>query len=247
MMIKTRLLSVLLLLLGTTLGHASERLTLLTESYPPFNMSIDDRNFARGDGVDGMSTDIVREMMKRVDMEYSLTLRFPWSRVYNLALNKTNFGVFSTARSAEREELFKWVGPIVENDYVVFSLPGKNIRIKSIDDLKKYRVGVYKDDYVSHVLKAKGVKVIEALKDSYNATKLAEGRIDLWASGSLSGPYSADQVGVTGLQQVFLVESKGLYLAMNSGTSDHIVDKLQSALNQMKKDGTVEGIYDNYR
>ena len=246
-MIKTRLLSVLILVLGTTLGHASERLTLLTESYPPFNMSIDDRNFARGDGIDGMSTDIVREMMKRADMEYSLSLRFPWSRVYNLALNKTNFGVFSTARSAEREELFKWVGPIVENDYVVFSLPGKNIRIKSIDDLKKYRVGVYKDDYVSHVLKAHGVKVIEALKDSYNATKLTEGRIDLWASGSLSGPYNADQVGVTGLQQVFLVESKGLYLAMNSGTSDHVVDKLQSALNQMKKDGTVEGIYDHYR
>ncbi|WP_281645295.1 ABC transporter substrate-binding protein [Parendozoicomonas sp. Alg238-R29] len=239
--------SVVALLLGAAFTQANDRLTLLTESYPPFNMSIDDRNFARGDGVDGISTDIVREMMRRAGVEYTLTLRFPWSKVYNLTLNKANYGVFSTARSAEREDSFKWVGPIVDNDYVVFSLPGKKIKINNFEDMKKYKVGAYKDDYVTNVLKKNGVKVLETLKDSYNATKLKEGRIDLWASGSLSGPYGADQVGVTGLKQVYLVESKGLYLALNSSTPNRIVKKLQVVLDQMKSDGSVDGIYDQYR
>ena len=61
------------------------KLTILTENYPPFNMSIADKNFARDNQIDGIATDIVREMMKRAKVEYTMTLRFPWSKVYDLA------------------------------------------------------------------------------------------------------------------------------------------------------------------
>ena len=247
-MIKKRVLPVLALMLGTTLVQASsERLTLLTESYPPFNMSIDDRNFARGDGIDGISTDIVREVMRRADMEYSLTLRFPWSRVFNMARDRKNFGVFSTVRSAERERLFKWVGPLVADDFVAFTLPGSSVKVNSVNDLKNYRVGAYKGDYVAEMLRERNIPVIEALQDNSNATKLVDGRIDLWVSGSTSGPYAADQVGVRGLQQVFTIENQGLYLALNKSTPDDVVTKLQAALDTMRSDGTLEEIHNRYR
>lgn len=91
---------------------------LLTENYPPFNMSVNDKNFARGDNIDGLSTDIVREMFKRANVKYRLSLRFPWSRIYKLTLQKRNYGLFSTTRTEAREDLFKWVGPLVVNEWV---------------------------------------------------------------------------------------------------------------------------------
>lgn len=56
------------------------RVVLLTENFPPFNMAVDDKNFARDDAIDGISTDLVREMFKRAGIDYNLSLRFPWDR-----------------------------------------------------------------------------------------------------------------------------------------------------------------------
>lgn len=52
-------------------------MVVLTENFPPFNMAVDDKNFARDDGIDGISAEIVREMFKRAGIDYSMTLRFP--------------------------------------------------------------------------------------------------------------------------------------------------------------------------
>jgi polar amino acid transport system substrate-binding protein len=37
------------------------------------------------ENINGIAADIVREMFKRADITYSLTLRFPWERVYKQA------------------------------------------------------------------------------------------------------------------------------------------------------------------
>ncbi len=44
---------------------ADYKVVLLTENFPPFNMAVDDKNYARDDGIDGISAEIVREMFKR--------------------------------------------------------------------------------------------------------------------------------------------------------------------------------------
>ncbi len=82
---------------------------LLTENFPPYNMAINGKNFAQEDSIDGIAVDIVKEMFKRAGVQYSLTLRFPWDRIYKLALEKPGYGVFVTARLPERESQFKWV------------------------------------------------------------------------------------------------------------------------------------------
>lgn len=56
------------LALAASTAHAElpygYKVVLLTENFPPFNMAIDDKNFARDDGIDGISAEIVREMFK---------------------------------------------------------------------------------------------------------------------------------------------------------------------------------------
>ena len=222
-------------------------MTLLTESYPPYNMSVNDKNYARGNDIDGIATDIIREVMKRAGMDYSMTLRFPWSKVYNLTLEKQNYGVFSAARTPERENLFKWVGPVARHNYVIMARNDQNITIRSLKDLKGKKIGSYKDDYVANKLINEGLNVITTLKDNSNAQKLKRGDIDLWATGELSGFYGADQVGVSGLKVVYLVDQKDFYLAINKNTSDAIVNKMQSTLDSMRADGTIDAITNQYR
>lgn len=81
-MIKRLLLalaSASVLLINT--GHAEESpdtdLVLLTENFPPYNMAKNGKNFAQDENINGIATDIVREMFKRAGITYSLTLRFP--------------------------------------------------------------------------------------------------------------------------------------------------------------------------
>lgn len=61
-------------------------LVLLTENFPPYNMAKNGKNFAKDENIEGIAVDIVRETFKRAGISYNLTLRFPWERIYKLAL-----------------------------------------------------------------------------------------------------------------------------------------------------------------
>lgn len=219
---------------------------LLTENFPPYNMAINGKNFAQEDNIDGIAADVVREMFKRAGVKYNLTLRFPWDRIYKLALEKPGYGVFVTARLPEREQLFKWVGPIGPDDWVLLAKADSSINLTSLDDAKQYRIGAYKGDAISEYLTDKGVEHSTSLRDQENARKLVAGQIDLWATGDPAGRYLAKQEGVSGLRTVLRFDSAELYLALNKEMPDEIVAKLQAALDQMRSEGFVDATLNNY-
>jgi len=76
------------LLFGASLAHAQApaKIDLLTENFPPYNMAADGKNFARDENISGIAVDIVREMFKRAGVDYTLTLRFPWERIYKVSV-----------------------------------------------------------------------------------------------------------------------------------------------------------------
>ncbi|MCO6060115.1 ABC transporter substrate-binding protein [Pseudomonas sp. MOB-449] len=220
---------------------------LLTENYPPYNMAINGKNFAQDDTIDGISADIVREMFKRAEVNYSLTLRFPWDRIYKLALEKPGYGVFSTTRLPEREQLFKWVGPISSDDWIMLAKGDSQISLSNLDEAKQYKVGAYKGDATAEFLSQQGLTPITALRDQENAKKLQNGQLDLWATGDPAGRYLAKQEGITGLKTVLRFKRSELYLALNKEVPDEVVQKLQRALDQMRAEGYVDETIDNYR
>lgn len=219
---------------------------LLTENFPPYNMAINGKNFAQEDNIDGIAVDIVKEMFKRAGVKYNLTLRFPWDRIYKLALDKPGYGVFVAARLPEREELFKWVGPIGPDDWVLLARNDSTINLGSLDEARQYRIGAYKGDAISEYLTEKGVEHSTSLRDQENARKLAAGQIDLWATGDPAGRYLAKQEGISGLRTVLRFDSAELYLALNRDMPDEIVGRLQAALDQMRAEGFVDDILSSY-
>ncbi|CAI8899897.1 polar amino acid transport system substrate-binding protein [Pseudomonas sp. IT-P253] len=231
-------------------AHAAESphtgLVLLTENFPPYNMAKNGKNFAQDENINGIAVDIVREMFKRADITYSLTLRFPWERIYKIALEKPGYGVFVMARLPDRENLFKWVGPIGPDDWIMLAKADSKINLETLDDARKYKIGAYKGDAIAETLAKQGLNPVVVLRDQDNAKKLVSGQIDLWATGDPAGRYLARQEGITGLKTVLRFNSAELYLALNKDVPDETVAKLQAALDQLRKEGVVDEIMAKY-
>lgn len=238
--------STLVVLTGSVRAELSEPVVLLTENFPPYNMATNGKNFAHDENIEGIAADVVREMFKRAEVPYDLTLRFPWDRIYKLALEKPGYGVFVAARLPEREQLFKWVGPIGPDDWVMLAKGDSDVKLDSLEQASQYRIGAYKGDAISEYLSEHGVAHSTSLRDQENARKLMAGQIDLWATGDPAGRYLARQEGVSGLKVVLRFNSAELYLALNRETSDELVKRLQAALEQMRAEGVLDEIQRNY-
>ncbi len=237
-----------LLLVGGAQGAEirKDSLVLLTENFPPYNMAKNGKNFAQGENIEGIAVDIVRETFQRAGIPYSLTLRFPWERVYKLALENPGYGAFVMARLPEREHLFKWVGPIGPDDWVMLAKADSNIVLTSLEEAREYKIGAYKGDAIALTLAKQGLAPLVVLRDQDNAQKLLTGQIDLWATGDPAGRYLARQIGVTGLKTVLRFNSAELYLALNRQVSDETVARLQAALDQLRQEGRVDEILARY-
>jgi len=237
--------TILALACGLSLARA-EPLVLLTENLPPFNMSVAGTNYARDDGVTGISSDILRAVCERAQVQCQQILRFPWQRVYQQTLDDAGYGLFSTARTAEREGLFKWVGPIASNEWVLFSKGDSSIQLNSLDDARRYRIGGYKGDAKTQFLLDRGLEVQTALRDSENVKKLERGQIDLWVTSNQAGRFVARQEGLENLKVVQNLHTADLYLALNLQTPDELVQKLQSALDSLRAEGALRSIEARY-
>jgi len=213
------------------------KMVLLTENFPPFNMAENGKNFARDANIKGISADIVREMFKRAGIDYSLTLRFPWDRIYQQTMTKANHGLFSTSMSEARKPLFKWVGPIAQYQSVLVGRTGQHPIVANLESAKTYRIGAYQSAAVSQHLERLGFTTQNALRDQENIRKLQRGQIDLWATSDPVWRVYAREQGVSDLEVVLSFNTSELYLALNKDTPDEVVTRLQAALEQMRTEG----------
>lgn len=237
------------LAVSAQLAHADDpaySMVLLTENFPPYNMAVDGKNFAHEENIKGIAAEVVREMFKRAGIGYSMTLRFPWSRIYTLALEKPGYGVFVTARLPERESSFKWVGPIGPDDWVMLARDDSPLQLSTLEQARHLRIGAYKGDAIADELTRQGFEPITMLRDQDNARKLADGEVDVWATGDPAGRYLARLEGVTGLKVVLRFNQAQLFLALNRLTPDDVVARLQAALDQMRAEGRIERIMARY-
>lgn len=205
-------------------GRAAD-LDLVTEEYPPFNMTYQGR-------ITGTATERVEAMFKKAGLTYTLQL-LPWARAYDLAQTRPGTCVFSTTETPERKALFQWVGPLVHDDWVILARADETRAIHAIDDLRPFRVGGYIGDAVGLYLESQGLQVDKAPTDALNAQKLVNGRIDFWATGSQSGPFLAEQQGITGLKPVLTFKETVMSLACHPETDPALVARLQEALDSL--------------
>jgi len=207
---------------------------LVTEEYAPLNYK------AKYNGkIVGVCADIVKELFRRAKINYTMEL-YPWEKAYDLALNNPDYAVFATARTPEREKLFKWVGPLTQSQWIFLAKKSKHISIRQLTEAKQYTIGAYQGDVVAEFLKLQGFKkLILSISDRPNIKKIMRDRITLWATTQRHLQSLSKQQPISKLEKVYDIHKTYLYIAFNKSTPDSIIQKLNAILNKMKKSGMV--------
>jgi amino acid ABC transporter substrate-binding protein, PAAT family (TC 3.A.1.3.-) len=149
---KSLIAASLLVFSTTTVAANLGELDYITEVYPPFNY--EERGELKGIAVDFLeaATEAAGDPVSRDQVKIQ-----PWARGYATALSEPNTVLFSTTRTDEREDKFKWVGPITDTKIVVWAPKSKGITIDNASDFANYKVGVVRDDVGEHLLRSMGV------------------------------------------------------------------------------------------
>jgi polar amino acid transport system substrate-binding protein len=217
-------------------------LKLYTENSPPSSYEANGR-------VQGLSTDIVREILRRIGQSDTIAL-VPWARGYKLAQTEDDTALFSTSRLPQREARFQWVGPLYRQRWGFYRWKGSGIDIDSLEAAKRVkRIGTYYQDAKMQYLQVRGFKnLVPTNKNVTNARHLRRGNIDLWVSSDFNMPHVARQAGVPPdrIELAYPFYTAWNYIAFSKKTSPHVIRLWQAVLDEMKADGSYRKICRKY-
>jgi len=221
---------------------AAEKLTLVTEHWPPFN-------FLNAEGkVDGIATNTIKQIVSEAGFDYDIEL-LAWRRAYNKAKNNKNVLLYTIYKLDNRTEDFQWICPLIQTPGVkVYALSERDdIKISKLEDLRHYVIGIINTGWTFEYFKINGFKPGEHLdlgkSESANIKKLLLGRVDLVVQEEeLVGVRLVNQGKKhNAVKEVFtlLTEAhKEGCIATSKSTPENVVARLRAALlkvNQMNK------------
>lgn len=225
-----------------------EAMNWMTEQYPPYNYR-DNR-----DGrVKGIAVDILMEMFKRIGVKKApedLEI-LPWPRSYKYLLERPNTVLFSTTYTMERLQHFKFVGPIVPTQVSIIVKKDRNIKVHTVEELNKLRIGVVTDDVGEQLILSLGVHT-QAIHKNNTALGLVQmldrGRLDAIAYAEDVARY---QFGLAGLdpndyESAYLLSKSHIGYAFHKTTTPQTLEPLRKALDELRTNGTVDSIYTHY-
>lgn len=223
---------------------AAHALTLVTEENPPFN-------YTEQGKVVGLSTEIVSELGKRSGIPLQIK-SMPWEQAYLAAQRDKETCIYSTARLENRERLFRWIGPIATNQWVLIGRSDFAGTVAKVEDARKYRVGVVAKDAKIEFLMSKGVTDLrEVSQDGLVPPRLMlarddPNRLDLWATSAYGARRTATRANVKDIKLILNLEKVPLFLACGRNASPQTVEALARALERAKQDGTLKRITQQY-
>lgn len=227
-------LSHILLLLWTSFAWAGlDSLEYKTEISPPFNFS----------DAQGQPTGLAVESL-RMTWQYSNTppqpIRIlPWARGYQELNSKHNVVLFATARTPEREVLFKWACPIDNSDFVLLGRAADKLNLSSIEQIKNFKIAVVRSTVSNQLLRERGLdesNLVEANRLSQAAKMLASGRTHLFATNKLVGYQTLKNLNLDlkDFNVAFVLDSKPLCYAFSRQVPDRDIDRFQQALDRAR-------------
>ncbi len=231
------------LLLGCVLlasNAQAQTIFLKTEDHPPFNM-VDE-----SEHVVGLATDIVRQLFERAEIGYTIEL-LSREQAIAITLEERNTAVFSISRTADLEDQFKWVGPLVQHNWVLFAKEERAFVLSSLDEAKKFRIGGTYGDGVSQYLKNQSFELDLVSKNHLNLLKLDRGRLDLWATGEIFGRYETMRHNIKDIEPAYILKYNTMDIAFNKDTNSSLIEHLNHVLNTMRTEGIIAEIMEKYQ
>ncbi|MDD4636761.1 MAG: transporter substrate-binding domain-containing protein [Bacteroidales bacterium] len=217
---------------------------LFTEATPPLSYIVG-KDTARS--IIGSAVDVVNEIQRRTGYMNKINVT-TWVDAYSTPQYLPNSAVFTTARTAERENKFQWVGPINKDETYIYTLAGSGIdTIRTLEQAKALQSIATPNEWFTH----------EFLRNN-NFTNIvataitSQDALDQLINGDVQALY------MTSLDMTWLVKQNGKsmsdftrhmkvsdyegYIAFSLTTPKTLVQQWQRNLDAMKEDGTFETI-----
>lgn len=217
----------------------SKTITVVTEDFPPYNF-ID-----AGGNISGIATQQVKKLLDKAKLDYDIHL-MPWARAYDQALNSPNVLIYSIVPNKDRKRYFNFICPIAIPPQIHFyrSFDRTDVTVDSIEDAKRFRVGVVRSD-LDHVFLSQhgfieNTHLDVAASDEGNLRKLLNGRIDLVYNSALSVEQRLNKMGYSmdKVVKVYTVPNRqqvDLCLGVNKNAQPSLLKKLQQAFKQVSQ------------
>ncbi|MEO4047783.1 transporter substrate-binding domain-containing protein [Pseudomonas sp. CAU 1711] len=227
----------LLLLLWQSPLRADE-LLLLTEEAPP-------TSFLRDGLPDGYAVEVVRELIRRTGSRAHVEL-LPWTRAYSKAKSEANTGLFLVVRTAEREALFQWVGPILRGSTRFYSLKDSGLQVDSLEQAASAgTIAMPKQWYTYETLQRMGFdNLYGAAGPRQMVTMLKHGRVKLIATEDLTLREELASGGLTPeeVQAHMVFMRSDHYIVFSPQTEPALVERWRHELDGMRHDGSLRSI-----
>jgi len=225
---------VLLLLIWLMPAHAGS-LRLITVIEPPVSY-LD----SHGKPI-GFAIDVVRAIQQELDDHTPIEV-MPEARAMYIAHNEANVVLFSFSRTAERENDFYWLSPLLQKSWSLYARADSRLQISSLEQLRTVKaIGVVRGDVREEWLVSHGFSNLHpSVNHQQNLSRLLAGRLDLIAYEGQGIQHLLQEEGlsVDKVRKVLELKRSDVYLMMSKlGTDPELAEQWRLAAEKIRRSG----------
>lgn len=222
-----------------------KKISVVTEEWAPYNYS--------EDGVlKGFSVEVVQAIIERLNLKISIDV-YPSMRTTLMLGSVPGTMMITMLRTPEREEKYKWIGPLGDGAIYFYKKKGSPLEIASLEDAKKVRlIGCRHAGLVFNILKSAGFTNLDPTSTDGESVykKLLLDRCDLGISDTPLGVkhilkklnLPADALVQTSVKLV----GAPLYIACSTDIPDRDIALWQKTLDGLKASGVFAALQKKY-
>lgn len=193
-----------------------------------------------------MLTEKILEIVKRAGDTSTITST-SLARGLNSTLNDDNTCLFGFRRTPDRENSYKWIGPLVSDNWVLYGNKDNQQVLKSLEDAKPYSIGSYKNAATGLQLSKQGYKIEFSNEDEDNPRLLVNKRLNYWIVSESHGMFIAQQQGYANdIVRVLKYKAIDLYMLCNIRMDAQRIDLYNKLNKELDNDGTTEKLMHKY-
>lgn len=194
--------------------------------------------------------ELVREMMAKLDFTPREFQIVPFKRGLRMITNNTEtYAFFNAVKSDERIGLMKFVGPLTTDISYMYELKSTQSGIKNTENVKNKSICVLLGSFSAKMAKKVGFGEVTESQFDNCFKMLKHGRVNYVSilefnllSTLRKGKIDPNLIHNTGVS-MFQLEGS---LVFSNLVPDNIVEKWQSALNEIKQSGLYEDLKEKY-
>lgn len=234
-------------LLGLLFGFfaKADDYQVVTEDWAPYN-------YLENDQITGMATDIIRAIMALTGDEFQMEL-LPSMRATRALQTRDKTIMFALFRTAEREPLYKWVGPILEASIHPYQLATSPQPVTSMEQLLSApKITTRHAGLVPDLLQSRGFNNLDksVARSPQLYRMLLAGRADIIIGDTDAGvAYYSNRLKIAPgtLRRIPVdIYRSALYIAFSPDSDDELVAEWASALEKLRSSGELARIQRHY-